>query len=356
MNGIGGLTQITVQWPHMLWLLALLPLFIALYFALVRRAGRARTRLPGLENAVAAGRAGASLRRIVPPLLFLLALFALIGAVSRPQANVVLPSMHRDVVLVLDISGSMRATDVKPNRLEAAQRAARAFIEHQPAHSRIGIVAMAGSASVVQAPTDEREELFRAIDRLQLQRGTAVGSGIYIALSTLLPDADIDIEKLVANRPGNPGPKGSNRGRTAREREPVPVGSNHSVAIVLLSDGENNAGPDPLKAAKLAAQYGVRIYTVGVGTAEGITLGFSGWSMRVRLDEDALRKIAAATGGEYYAATSATELQNIYGQLSTRMVIERSRTVEVTAFLVGIGALLLAISAMCSVLWFNRVL
>jgi Ca-activated chloride channel family protein len=136
----------------------------------------------------------------------------------------------------------------------------------------------------------------------------------------------------------------------------VPAGSNRSAAIVLLSDGENNHGPDPLEAAKLAAKHGIRIYTVGIGSTEGITLGYSGWSMRVRLDEDVLRKIAATTHGEYYGATSAQELKSIYQHLSARMVIERARTVEVTAIFVGAGALLLVISALISVRWFNRVL
>jgi len=136
----------------------------------------------------------------------------------------------------------------------------------------------------------------------------------------------------------------------------VPPGSNRSVAIVLLSDGENNHGPDPLDAAKLAAEHGVRIYTVGIGSPEGITLGFSGWSMRVRLDDSTLKRIAETTHGEYYAATSAPELTKIYENWSARVVVERKRATEVTAFVVGFGALLLIISALGSIVWYNRVL
>jgi len=354
MSIVEQLGEITVLWPRMLWLLAPVPLLVVTYIWLGARRRRVYARLAGLSNLSATGTAGASLRRHGPPLLFLLGLCALIGAVSRPQAVVMLPSMHKHVIIAMDTSGSMRATDVEPNRLAAAQSAARTFIENQPQHSRVGIVSIAGTASLIQSLTDNREDLLQAIDRVQLQRGTALGSGIYISLATLLPDAGIDLEHLVHGR--------SSRGwwsdaeRAGGDRKPVPPGSNRSVAIVLLSDGQNTHGPDPLEAAKLAAEYGVRIYTVGIGSTEGVTLGFSGWSMRVRLDEDTLRKISATTHGEYYAATSAPELKKLYEHLSARMVVERKRATEITAVLVGVGALLLVISALFSVLWFNRVL
>ncbi len=356
MSGLEQLGAITVLWPRMLWLLASLPLLVMTYFWLGARRRRAHARLAGLSNLFATGAAGASLRRHLPPLLFLAGLCALISAVSRPQAVVILPSMHKNVILAIDISGSMRATDVKPNRLAAAQSAARTFVENQPQHSRIGIVSIAGDASVVQSLTDNREDLLQAIERVQLQRGTALGSGIYIALATLLPDAGIDVEHLAHGRSSRSWERWSGAERAGKDRKTVPPGSNRSVAIVLLSDGENTHGPDPLEAARLAAEHGVRIYTVGIGSTEGVTLGFSGWSMRVRLDETNLKKIAATTHGEYYAATSAQELKKIYEHLSARMVIERKRATEVTAVFVGVGALLLVISGLLSVLWFNRVL
>jgi len=208
---------------------------------------------------------------------------------------------------------------------------------------------------VVQSLTDNREDLLQAIERVQLQRGTALGSGIYISLATLLPEAGLDLDSLV-NGQSRSWRRGYGADRAGEDRKPVPPGSNRSVAIVLLSDGQNTHGPDPLEAAKLAADHGVRIYTVGIGSTEGVALGFSGWSMRVRLDEATLRKIAQITQGEYYAASTEQQLNKIYEQLSARMVIERKRTTEVTALFVGLGALLLAISALLSVLWFNRVL
>ena len=352
MSFLEQLGQISVLWPRMLWLLAPLPILAAMYVAFSARRRKVHARLAGLSTLAATGTVGVSLRRTLPPVLFFVGLTALIAAVSRPQALVMLPSMHKDVILAIDSSGSMRATDVKPNRLAAAQSAARTFVESQPRHSRIGIVSIAGTASVVQSPTDNREDLLQAIERLKLQRGTALGSGIYIALATLLPDAGINLETLVHGKPA----WWAGYDAAGKEKKPVPAGSNRSAAIVLLTDGENTHGPEPLEAAKLAADHGVRIYTVGIGTKEGITLGFSGWSMRVTLDEDTLQKVAALTHGEYYAATSTKQLQKIYEHLSARMVIERSRTVEVTAFLIAVGALLLVIAAFCSVLWFNRVL
>ena len=351
MSWLEPLGHVSVLWPRMLWLLAALPLAAWFYVRVGTHRRRSHRAHAGWLQAGATARPG-RWRRNLPPLAFLIGHVALIGAVARPQAVVMLPSLHKDVILAIDNSGSMRATDVKPNRLSAAQSAARAFIENQPSNSRIGIVSIAGSASVVQSPTDNREDLLQAIERLQLQRGTALGSGIYIALATLLPEAGINLEHLVHGKPSwqwsgsEPGSK----------QKPVAPGSNRSAAIVLLTDGESNHGPDPLEAAKFAADHGVRIYTVGIGSREGFTLGFSGWSMRVRLDEDVLRNIATTTHGDYFAAASTQELKNIYRNLSTRMVIERSHTVEVTALLVALGALMLVSSAFMSVLWFNRVL
>jgi Ca-activated chloride channel family protein len=348
MSAIEQMTGITVLWPRMLWLLALLPLLAGLHYWLGARRRRSHARWAGLWGQSTPRSRGDSLRRALPPVLLFLALFALLGAVSRPQALVTLPSVHKDIVLALDASGSMRATDVHPNRLAAAQGAARIFIERQPPRTRVGIVSVAASATLVQSLTENREDLLQAIDRLQPQRGTALGSGIYVALATLLPDAGINLEHLVHGRPDF-------RARPDPDKKPTVPGSNRSVAIMLLSDGESNHGPDPLKAAELAAAHGVRIYTVGIGSTEGITLGFAGSSMRVRLDEETLRKIADTTLGEYYAASTAPELRRIYEHLSARMVVERASTIEITAFFIAAGALLLAVSAFCSMLWFNRV-
>lgn len=346
MIGLDQIVQLNFMWPTMLWLLAPLPLLVPAFVWLTRRGRRAYAVLPGIAIAAGERRTG-WLRRSMPPVLLLVALVVLTAAISRPQANVLLPSLHKDLILAIDISGSMRATDIKPDRMTAVKTAARTFIEQQPAYTRIGIVAVAGSAAVVQSPTDKREDLYRAIERLQPQQGSALGSGLYIALATLLPDAGIDLEQLVYGR--------SWTWPRTEPKEKVEPGSNRNGAIVLLSDGESNFGPDPQEAAKLAAEHGVRVHTIGIGTREGAPVDYAGWSMRVQLDEEMLRKIATTTLGEYYAASSAQQIEKVYENLTTKMVVERTRTVEMTVYLVAVGALMLTLSTFLSVLWFNRV-
>lgn len=349
MIALDQIVQLGFVWPRMLWLLAPLPVLVLAYVWLDRRGRRRHAGLSGVAAAGAGrGRFG-GVRRTLPPLLLLAALAALTAAVSRPQANVLLPSLHKDLVIAIDVSGSMRAADVKPDRMTAAKSAARALIERQPAYTRIGIVVIAGTAAVVQSPTDNREDLYRAIERLQPQQGSAIGSGLYIALATLLPDAGIDLERLISGRSWRwPRPGGEPPQKAA-------PGSNRSAAIVLLSDGESNFGPDPLDAARLAAEHGVRVYAIGIGTRDGAPLEYAGWSMRVQLDDEMLRRIATTTLGEYYPASSSKQIEQVYEHLSAKMVVERTRTVELTVYLVAAGALLLAVSTLLSVLWFNRV-
>jgi Ca-activated chloride channel family protein len=341
---VGG---VSFLWPEMLWLQLVAPLLAALYLWLVARRRSAAQRYAGFAPAVGAGR----FRRHVPPLLLLLGLCALLFAVARPHAVIVLPAHQQTVILAMDASGSMRATDVKPTRLAAAQAAAKAFVADQPRNVRVGVVAIAAAAAVVQSPTSNREEVVQAIERIQLQRGSALGSGLMIALATLLPDAGIDIEQMLHGRTSrwwSPPPRA--------KPKPVPPGSNGSVAIVLLSDGQSNVGPDPLEAAKLAAEHGVRIFTVGIGTSDGATLSSHGWSMRVRLDESVLKKVAAATRGEYFQAQNAAELKTIYQHLHARLGLEKKRSTEVTALSVAAGTLLATLGALLSLFWFNRIL
>ena len=346
--------SITLAWPLMLWLLLLLPLIAALYWH-----GLARRRRNGLRyaNLVPAIETASRWRRHTPPVLLLLALASLLFAITRPSAVVMLPSRVETVMLAIDASGSMRATDVKPDRISAAQSAAKTFIDDQPGHVRIGVVAVAGAAAVVQPPTESREDLVQAIDRFQLQRGTALGSGLVISLATLLPQGAIDVEKLI-NTQGPPPPAGRELGAAAKpgsDAKPVTPGSNTAAAIVLLSDGVSNIGPDPLKMAQVAADHGVRVFTVGIGTPEGTTLTANGWSMRVRLDEDTLKKIATTTGGEYFRAGTAPDLKKIYKVLSARLAFDKHISTEVTALFVALGALFAMTGALLSLLWFNRI-
>ena len=353
MFNIGALSFL---WPPMLWLLVLVPLAVALYLRLQARRNRAAARFASLERVGPAAGAGGRIRRHAPALLLLFALCALLVAVARPQAVVMLPSHVETVILAMDMSGSMRATDVEPNRITAAKNAAKTFVADQPRQVRIGVVGVAGSAAVVQSPTRKRDDIVQSIDRLELQRGTALGSGLIIALSTLLPDAGIDVDLFINGANPRKQPPDRARKPAAEKVEPVEPGSNGSVAIVLLSDGQSNTGPDPMKAVEIAAERGVRIYTVGIGTIEGTKVSAEGWSMRVRLDEESLKKIAAATGAEYFRGGTAGELKKIYRTISAKLAFEKRESTEVTALFVALGAALAIAAALLSMMWFNRIL
>src|SRR3954464_1330628 len=333
------------QWPEFLWLAAALPLLVALYVVLLRRRKRFAVRYSSLAL-MREAMSAATWRRHVPPLLVLLALAALIVAIARPSATMTLPSQHETVILAMDVSGSMRASDVEPNRLVAAQAAAKAFIADQPSHVRIGIVAFAGTATVAQAPTKNKEDLYAAIDRFQLQRATAIGSAIIVSLATLFPDGGYDVSAFSSPEP---------RRKPPANFKPAPPGSYTSAVIILLTDGQRTTAPDSVQAARLAADRGVRIYTVGVGTPEGKIVGFDGWSMHVRLDEDTLRAIADLTRGEYFYAGNALDLKTIYQTMNTRLVMETKKT-EISAFFAAAGAVLVLLAALLSLAWFNRVL
>lgn len=344
------------QWPLMLWLLVLVPVLVLFYRRLLARQRRIEQRFASLTMVgTAPGAMGVQgvLRRHGPATLLLLGLIALILAIARPQAVIMLPTRVDSIILAMDISGSMRATDIKPNRLAAAQSAAKTFIASQPSQVRIGVVSIASTAALVQSPTPKREEVIEAIDRFQLQKGTALGSGVVIALSTLLPESGIDVDQIIFGRSSRGWPGSS----TAGERfKPVPPGSNNAAAIVLITDGVSNFGPDLMEAGKLAADRGVRVYTVGIGTATGDTLSVDGWSMRVRLDEEPLKKLANLTRGEYFQAASAGDLKKVYQQLDARLTLGRGRLTEVTAICVAIGTLLSMLAVLFSMFRFNRVL
>ncbi len=177
----------TFLWPEMLWLFLLVPALVAGYFYLLRRKQQTALRYASLSMVKEAMGAGQKFRRHIPPLLFLVALIAMIVAIARPAAVITLPSQHQTIILAMDVSGSMRATDVQPNRITASQTAAKAFVADQPSNVRIGVVSFAGTAAVVQVPTQNREDIIAAIDRFQLQRGTAIGSGIIVSLATIFP-------------------------------------------------------------------------------------------------------------------------------------------------------------------------
>ena len=346
----------TFFWPEFLWLLLALPLLVLLYVWLLRRKKKMALRYASLSIVREAMGVGQGFRRHIPPLLFLFAIAAMLLAAARPFAVVTLPSQQETIILAMDVSGSMRATDVQPNRLVASQNAAKAFLAELPRSVRVGIVAFAGTASVVQSPTLSREDLVAAIDKFQLQRATAIGNAIVVSLAELFPDAGIDLASLTYGRNRSSGvsidqtPK-----EPKKEFTPVAPGSYTSAAVILLTDGQRTTGVDSLEAAKIAADRGVRVYTVGVGTVDGETIGFEGWSMRVKLDEETLKAIASKTQAEYFYAGTAADLKKVYETLSSRLTVEKKET-EISGLLALGAAILALLSAGLSLAWFNRIL
>ncbi len=332
-------------WAKMLWLLALVPLLIFIYVFLQRRRHKYALRYASVSIVKEALGHGPGFRRHIPPILFLAALTVMAVAMARPEATVTLPSQKGTVILTIDVSGSMRADDLKPNRLEAAKAAARTFVEKQPPNVRIGVVSFSSTAAIVQAPTTDREAVLASINRLSTQLRTAVGSGILTSLDAIFTEP-------------NPKPTPSSRdllalGEPTPTPAPVPRGKYAPAVILLLSDGVSNTGPLPLDAAAQASNRGVRVYTVGVGSAEGGLLRTETYSIRVRLDEETLKRIADKTDGTYFKAESETELGNIYNNLGTSLVFEAEKT-ELTAGFTGMAVVLALIAGMLSMIWLSR--
>ncbi|ANN67351.1 vWA domain-containing protein [Bordetella bronchialis] len=371
---MNALPTISFLWPRMLWLLVLVPILVLVYAWHERRRRRAAALYPALKVTGLRVQGRVGWRRHFPAVLILLAVAALLLAVARPQALMMLPSRLQTVILAMDASGSMRAEDIKPNRIQAARQAAKIFVNAQPADVSVGVVSVAGTASVAQAPSRRKEDVVAALDRLQPQRGTALGNGLIIALVTLLPKAGIDVDRFMnesakaekdkppqrpeaaRNAPGGRLDNGANGKALPKEGDATGPSADNSGAIVLLSDGENNTGPEALQAAQVAAEHGVRIYTVGIGTPEGVVITVDGWSSRVRLDETVLKKVADVTGGEYFRAEDAEALKKVYGLLSARLAFDKQDMVEITALFAALGALLAVCAGLLSLWWFGRVL
>lgn len=332
-------------WPFMLWLLLLIPVFVLAYVWAQRRRQRYALRYASLSMVKQALGRGPGLRRHIPPLLFLLGLTAMIVGLARPEALVQVPAAEGTVILTLDTSGSMAADDLLPSRMEAAKTAARAFVHRQPKSIRIGIVSFSDDAFLVQAPTTDQDAVLAAIDRLYPQRGTAIGRGLIASVNTLFENTPSS---------GDPADPNSRPSSESLDSLPtLPKGTFASAVVILLTDGENNQGPDPVDISQQVADRGIRVYTVGVGSPEGSILHIAGRSIRTRLDEDMLKQIAQTTNGDYYNATREGELEAIYEKLGTQLVLRTERT-EVTAALTGLAAVLSIVGGILSLLWFNR--
>ena len=338
-------------WQEALWGLLALPLLVLAYLWLLKRRKKVAITWASLGVVKEAMGAQRAWRRHVPPALLLLALAALLVATARPTAVITLPLIEQTVILAMDVSGSMRATDVEPNRLVASQNAAKAFLAELPRAVRVGVVSFAGTAAIVQPPTLSRDDVVAAIDRFQLQRATAIGSGIVLSLAAIFPDAGIDLSQITGQRLM---PRALGDAKPEKEFLPVEPGSYGSAAIILLTDGQRTTGPDSMDAARMAADRGIKIYTVGIGTKEGDTIGFEGWSMRVRLDEETLKQIALATRAEYFYAGTALDLKKVYQSLGSRLTAQKKET-EITALFAALGGLLALGAAALSLWWFGRV-
>ncbi|HUG26018.1 VWA domain-containing protein [Piscinibacter sp.] len=344
----------TFLWPHLLLLALLLPGLVIGYVWLLRRRKKFMVRFSSVALVKQAAGRTMGWRRHVPPALLLLALGALVVATARPMMPVTLPTEQRTVILAMDLSGSMEARDVAPNRFVASQVAAKAFVGGLPRNVRVGVVAYGDDAQLVHLPSIQRDEVKAAIDRLQLQRGTAIGSGILASLAAIFPQAGIDPNEI-------PGPRTNHRDLRPRaaskpaaaESKPAPPGSYGSAVIVLLTDGQNTVGPDAVEAAQVAAHHGVKVYTVGFGTQQGEILGFEGYSSLVRLDEDTLSQIAGLTRGEYFQASSSAGLARVYEGLTSRFALEKHET-EITSLIVACATLIVLLAAGLSLWWFGR--
>jgi len=332
----------TFIWPAMLLSLLLIPLFVVLYLRLQQRRRRFVASYGHLGFVQAAGSRGLGLRRHIPPALFLFSLAVLFVGLARPQTVVSLPRVEGTVMLVFDVSGSMAADDMQPTRMEVAKTAARDFVTRQPPSVQIGVIAFSDNGFSMQVPTDNQDAVLAAINRLTPERGTSVANGVFAALDAIAASGG-QPPYLYTNIVPAPTPTPT----------PVPEGTYTPAVIVLLSDGENNESPDPMAAAQAAADRGVRIYTVGVGSAAGTTLHVNGFTVFTQLDEVALQQIAKATGGTYYNATTAQDLREIYDNLDPQLVIKPQK-LEVTSIFAGASILTLVIGGVFSLLWFTR--
>jgi Ca-activated chloride channel homolog len=354
-------------WSWALMGLLIVPLLIALYLLFLRRKRKFAVQYASLSLIREALPGRSRWRRHLPFALLMLSIAALVLAFARPQATVTISTGRTSIILALDVSRSMCATDVDPNRMAVAQEAAREFVDDQPSGTRIGIVAFAGAAQVVVAPTDDKDRLVEAIEGLTTSVGTVIGGAILEsidALSEVNPEVAPSTVDLSDDEPSS-------------EPRP-PTGDYVPDIVVLLTDGANTRGIDPIDAAEQAADRRVRVYTIGFGTTDPGNLvctpeqlggefggqfgapggpgiggsGPGGISQFLLIDEATLESIAEVTGGEYYAAENSDELVDVFEELPSR-VVRQDEEREITVAFVAVGALL-ALGAVGLSLWWNR--
>ena len=341
----------TFLWPTALAFLVAVPVLLGLYVWSQRRRRKYALRYASLSLVKEALGRGPGVKRHIPAALYLLALAFMLTALARPVTVVKVPSQEGIVILAIDVSLSMRATDIKPDRITAAKAASKAFVLKQGENVKIGVVAFASDATLVQPPTTDHDLVLAAIDRLRLQRATAIGRAILISLDAIVEASgaagETDLPSAVLTQPQNPNAP-AKPAKTA-----VPGAAKAPASVILLTDGQNNQFPPPLSIIDQAIDRGIRVYTVGVGTPGGAVLSLEGRSIRTSLDEPTLKQIAADTDAEYFLATSDADLKKVYENLSTQLVL-RSEKTEVTALFTLVAAALSIVASGLSLLWFNR--
>jgi Ca-activated chloride channel family protein len=329
----------TFEWPWALLLLVVIPVLALIYISMQRRRQQYALRYASVSLVQQAVGSGPGIKRHIPAVLYLLGLTALIIALARPQAKIPTPSSTGTVVLSIDVSGSMLAQDVEPNRMEATKDAAEGFVKNQPDGVKIGVVSFSDFGALVAPPADTRDQALEAISRLRPQRGTNIAAGLAVALDAIYEE-QADGDPVVTNEPApTPSPD--------QPLEPPPA------SIVLVSDGQSNTGADPIELAQEAANAGIKIYTVGIGTPEGTILQIQGRNVFTRLDEETLQQMADLTGGRYFNAQDETDLRQIYDDLSRERVIENKET-EVTFAFAGAALALSVLAGGLGLVWFNR--
>ena len=339
-------------WPGFLVFLGLIPLLILAYILAQRRRRRFAVRFSSLALVRQALPRYSFLRRHLPFILALLAIAVLVIAVARPVTIISIPTDQTTIIFSIDVSGSMRSVDIPPSRLQAAENAALYFVQHQKATTQIGLVAFSDFAEEIQSPTSDQEALQAAVESLTVGRRTAIGSGILKALDAI---SEVDKNVLPSVTDAQPGV----------EPSAPPKGDYAPDIIVLLTDGVSNTGPSPLDAAQQAVDRGVRVYTIGFGTLNGFITdpggqfrggggGFGGGGFggrfRTPIDETTLKQIATMTGGDYYTASSAQELQKVLESLPTYLIMKHDIN-EISVIFAAIGALLAVLAIALSQLW-----
>jgi Ca-activated chloride channel family protein len=335
---------VTAEWPGLLWALLLVPVALAAYLLAQRRRSRYTVRFTNLDLLANVVSAKPGWRRHVPPALYLLALAALVISLARPQALTLVPKEQATVILVMDVSGSMNATDVEPTRLVSSQRAAASFVEQLPEKFRVGIVSFASTAQTLTRPTTDRPAVYEAIESLHAEGATAMGDGIERALDVKRPPGSPSTGSTVRPAP-NPG---SSQGAT----EDAPL------VVLLLSDGANTQGrAQPMEAAADAKELGVPVFTIALGTDQGMVdvPDETGNLRRIPVPPDklTLQRIAETTGARFFAAPSNRDLKDIYRELGSKIGFVKEKQ-EVTVVFAATGLLFLVAGAVMSLVWFSR--